>query len=670
MNIVFANPGSRRRLLVAATLIPCAFIMTGCDDDSDGDSPPDSATLTGTFVDSPVSGLNVSGTETPAGTTNENGQFSYQQGETLTFSIGELSLGSAIGADTVTPLDVASGASSTADPQVVNRLVLLQSLDADGDLNNGIQITQAIRDAVSANAGSLDFGFSESDFSDALSPVITSLEALEAFTDTDPQPRSVVSASDATGHFARSTSPRLVVETDTGAVRGFEAAPDTWQFLGIPYARPPLGHLRWQPPQPMEPWEGVREAVSWSDQSAQNPALQAFGEGGMSEDSLYLNVTAPKEADGLPVMVWFHGGGFTSLTGNTVPFNNPDALVSKGVVQVAVNHRLGPFGYIAHPDLSQESGYGGSGNYGQMDLVAALEWVQDNIREFGGDPDNVTIFGESGGGRKVLSLMASPKAAGLFHKAISQSGTLYPDTRSLEDAEAIGEQLQSQLAVSSLAEMRAAPWTDVVTAAASLAPYTNVDNAYLPTTERIVFESGNQNDVPFMFLINTNDTPDPTQTVIDVFPWMEPLSSSPFYATLFSHQPSGWKARGVEAYHAAELAYVFNMPQSVVTHYRLGLVIDPATGESLDIGDLNGNGVTGSEGDPADIFVSAGFDQADSEVIERMLTIWTNFAKTGDPGIPGTLEYPQYDAAAQQYVEIGAETEVKSGLSSVLDEDE
>src|SRR5690554_5998334 len=128
----------------------------------------------------------------------------------------------------------------------------------------------------------------------------------------------------------------------------------------------------------------------------------------MSEDSLYLNVTAPKNADKLPVMVWFHGGGFTSLTCNTRPFNNPEALASKGVVQVSVNHRLGPFGYIAHPDLSAESGYNGSGNYGQMDLIAALEWVQDNIAAFGGDPDNVTIFGESGGGRKVLSLMASP----------------------------------------------------------------------------------------------------------------------------------------------------------------------------------------------------------------------------------------------------------------------
>lgn len=665
MNNHNPNTGPYRRTLLVAALTPILVSLGGCGDDDDSSAD----TRTGTFVDSAVTGLDYSGEETAAALTNSNGQFRYREGETITFAIGDLSLGTATGASVVTPIDITSGAIDATDPRVSNRLVLLQTLDADGDLNNGIQITDAIRAGVSASSDILDFELSPEDFSVALAPVVAALEAEEAFTDTDPQPRTVVSASDAEEHFSRSTSARYVVETTGGELRGFEADPNTWQFLGIPYAQPPVGDLRWRPPQPLQPWDGVREAVSWSDQAAQNPALQRFGEGGMSEDSLYLNVTAPKEAEGLPVMVWFHGGGFTSLTGNTKPFNNPGALVTKGVVQVAVNHRLGPFGYIAHPDLSAESGYGGSGNYGQMDLIAALEWVRANIEAFGGDPANVTIFGESGGGRKVLSLMASPEAEGLFHKAISQSGTLYPDTRSLADAEAIGEQLQSGLGASSLAEMRDASWTEVVTASAALTPYTNVDNFYLPHTERVSFESGNQNDVPFMFLINTNDTPDPTETVIDVFPWMAPLNTSAMYATLFSHQPAGWKARGVEAYHAAELAYVFNMPQSVITHYQLGLVIDPATGESLEIGDLNGNGVSGSDGDPADIFASAGFNDTDGEVIDRMLTIWTNFAKTGDPSITGEVEYPLYDAATQSYVEIGAEAVVQSGLADALAQD-
>src|SRR5690606_31638547 len=191
---------------------------------------------------------------------------------------------------------------------------------------------------------------------------------------------------------------------------------------------------------------------------------------------------------------WFHGGGFTALTSNTHPFNNPKALASKGIVQVSVNHRLGPFGYIAHPDLSAESGYGGSGNYGQMDLVAALKWVQANIEAFGGNPGNVTIFGESGGGRKVLSLISSPQAAGLFHRAISQSGTLHPDTLHLASAEATGVQIQQNLNAASLAEMRERTWMEVVAAAATLVPYTNIDNHYLPYAEREAFESASQND--------------------------------------------------------------------------------------------------------------------------------------------------------------------------------
>lgn len=660
---------SARSALLAVSLSPFILPLTGClDGSSDSDDDEDKASRTGVFVDSAVAGLDYSGETTGGGMTSQQGEFSYVDGERLTFSIGKLELGSAQGSDILTPLSITDGAADATDQRVTNMLVLLQSLDADGDHNNGIQLNEPIRDEVSLSAGSIHLDQSPEDFNAALVPLLARLEAADAFSDTDPRPRRATSVADALEHFSRSTSPRKVVETTSGQLRGFEADASAWQFLGVPYAQPPLGDLRWKAPQPVSPWEGIRDAISWSDQAAQNPALERFGEGGMSEDSLYLNITAPKDGDGLPVMVWFHGGGFTSLTSNTKPFNNPKALVSKGVVQVSVNQRLGPFGYIAHPELSAESGYGGSGNYGQMDLIMALEWVRDNIAAFGGDPSNVTIFGESGGGRKVLSLMASPKAAGLFHKAISQSGTLIPDTRSLGAAEAIGTQLQTGLNAASLEEMRSSSWLEVVRAAANLVPYTNVDNHYLPTTERVSFETDADNDVPFMFTINTNDTPDPIETVKEVFPWMAPLNSESTYATLFSHQPAGWKARGVTAYHGAELAYMFNMPESVITHHLLGLVIDPATGESLVIGDLNGNGVAGSAGDPADIFASAGFDGTDEQVIERMLTIWTNFAKTGDPSIPGELEYPLYEAAAQQYVDLSDVAEVKTDIGEVFAE--
>ena len=658
----------RLRAGLAASLPLILLSLTGCGGSSSSDPDPAPVSRTGTFGSTAVSGLHYQSGDAATRTTDERGRFLYTGNQKVLFSIGDLSLGEAPGAENVTVLGISGGAASTNEPDVTNKLILLQTLDADGDLNNGIQLTEQIQDAVSANAGDLDFEQPTADFTAALQNVVTSLESAGAFPDTDPRARALTTAGDALEQFECASSPRRVVDTADGKLSGFEADDHTWQFLGIPYAQPPLGDLRWRAPQPVAPWDEVRDATAWSDQAAQNAALERFGEGGMSEDSLYLNVTAPKDADGLPVMVWFHGGGFTALTSNTKPFNNPEAVASKGVVQVSVNHRLGPFGYIAHPGLSAESGYNGSGNYGQMDLIAALEWVQENIAAFGGDADNVTIFGESGGGRKVLSLMASPEASGLFHRAISQSGTLIPDTRSLANAEAIGSELQTNLGAASVTEMREKSWQDVVAAAATLVPYTNVDNHYLPYTERVAFESGNQNDVPFMFSINANDTPDPTNTAINVFPWMAPLCSANHYATYFTHQPAGWKAQGVEAYHAAELAYVFNMPESVITHHLLGLVIDPATGDSLEIGDLNGNGVTGSQGDPVDIFASAGFDATDQQVIDRMLTIWTNFAKTGDPSIDGDIDYPLYDAATESYVEISADAEIKAGLGDVLND--
>lgn len=665
MKLRVFNQSAARATLLTCALAPLALSLSGCLGGSSSSSS-DAGNLTGTFVDSPVSGLDYLGSSTPAGQTNENGEFTYVAGENISFSIGDLELGSTAGAAIVTPLNVTEGAETAADQRVTNKLILLQTLDADGDLNNGIQLTDAIRAEVSMNANSILFDQTPEDFRTSLGPLLDDLKAAGVFSDSAIRTRTVVTASKALAHFERSTSPRTLVTTSTGELRGFEADENHWQFLAIPYAKPPVGDLRWRPPVKPEPWSGVRDAVAWSDQAAQNPALQRFGEGGMSEDSLYLNVTAPKDASDLPVMVWFHGGGFTALTANTQPFNNPRAVVTKDVVQVSVNHRLGPFGYIAHPEMSAESGYNGSGNYGQMDLVMALEWVRDNIEAFGGNPDNVTIFGESGGGRKVLSLMASPQGEGLFHRAISQSGTLIPDTRSLAAAEAIGTELQTRLNAESLAEMREKSWLQVVQGAATLVPYTNVDNFYQPTTERESFQSGNQNDVPFMFSINTNDTPDPTSTAINVFPWMEPLSDAPHYAVLFSHQPAGWKARGVEAYHAAELAYLFNAPESVITHYLLGLVIDPATGSSLVIGDLNGNGVSGSRGDPDDIFTSAGFDATDEQVIDRMMTIWTNFARTGDPSIPGELDFPEYTAQTETYVELSDTAEIKDNLSDVI----
>lgn len=219
------------------------------------------------------------------------------------------------------------------------------------------------------------------------------------------------------------------IKLDTGYISGTVAGQpgrEVYVYRGIPYAAPPVGDLRWKPPQPEASWSGIRECTKFSIQAAQYPDVHASDKMKKlpsSEDCLYLNVMTPakKATDKLPVMVWFHGGGTRYGNGNS-PISNNLGLPRHGVVIVTINHRLGILGLFAHPLISQESPRGVSGNYLFLDLIASLEWVKRNIAAFGGDPDNVTIFGQSGGGLKVAALLASPLAGGLFHRAIVQSG--------------------------------------------------------------------------------------------------------------------------------------------------------------------------------------------------------------------------------------------------------
>ena len=625
---------------------------------------------TGVFMNCPVAGLTYRTTfhnQMLTLQTTDEGGFYCDKDKTITFSIGSLVLGSVVAKSLITPLDLLPGAMSAKDRRAANMLAFIHTLDQDADLNNGIQISCAISEIVTAHAGAIDFDRETKSFASdpGLKVLLAALNAANVFSGPDPRPRTLQSASAAVELFTRSMSERKVIETQYGSVKGFAANDTTWQWLGIPYARPPLGDLRWKPPVEPEPWQGVRDAVAWSDQAAQDPRLQRFGEGGMSEDCLHLNITAPRDARNLPVMVWFHGGFVTILTSNTKSFNNPASLTTRGVVLVTVNQRLGAFGYVAHPLLSKESGYNGSGNYGQMDLIAALTWIKNNIERFGGDPGNVTVFGESGGGRKILSLMASPLAAGLFHKAISESGSLIPDTRSLAEAEAIGTALSEKLSARTLEELRSRNWMEIVTAASTVVPYMNVDGYYLPHTERAAFESHTHNDIPFMIVVNANDEPYPIATLKNVFPWMSDHTSQNYYACIFSKVPAGWESQGVKAYHCDELTYVFNDPASVIEHYLLNTVIDPATGKSLVIGDLNGNGISGSAGDIADILASAGWSAEDSAVAETAMTVWTNFAKTGVPGTDD-FTFPAYTRANDTYVDFGSALTVRTGLSKVF----
>ena len=228
--------------------------------------------------------------------------------------------------------------------------------------------------------------------------------------------------------FAKSTEglPETIA-IDSGKISGLALGEnkDVRSFKGIPYAKPPIGPLRWKPPQAVEAWEGVRECSAYGPACLQPDIFGKWGIdfGELSEDCLYLNVWTPvKNTDEkLPVMMWIHGGGNVAGASQH-PSNDGEELARLGAVVVSINHRLGIFGYLAHPLLSKESPHGVSGNYGLFDMIAALKWIQRNIKAFSGDPDRVTIFGESAGGRNVCTLMASPLAKGLFHRAITESG--------------------------------------------------------------------------------------------------------------------------------------------------------------------------------------------------------------------------------------------------------
>lgn len=669
-----------RSALVSLAVAPMVLSLTGCfsgssSSSSGGASPPGAPgqqLLTGTFVDSPVAGLDYRGTDSEPARTDSEGQFQYREGDTITFSIGDLELGSAIGAEVVTPLDIVSGAGGAGDQRVTNILTLLQTLDVDGDLNNGIQLTDQIRDEVSSNAGMLTLDQAPNDFRQSLEPIVESLHEEGLFTDLDPRPRRVVDPEEAIEHFNRSTGERITVSTAGGELRGFAANERTWQFLGIPYAQPPVGDLRWRPPVQAEPWEGVREAISWANQAAQDPSLEAINNGGMSEDSLYLNITMPRGAEDLPVMVWFHGGAFTILSGNSDMYNNPNSLTEKDVVLVTVNHRLGPFGYIAHPLLSEESGYEGSGNYGQMDLVMALEWVRDNIEAFGGDPDNVTIFGQSGGGGKVYSLMNSPLATGLFHKAIVMAGASPLDptslpSDSLAESEAVGAALFDRVGVSTLEEARALPWTAFTDADRQndiprQVYRPNVDYYYQPKTSYQNVVDGMPSDVPLMSGVTSGDY-DTLRAALPI--WLRQRSDayqSNQYIYRFSRVPEGWRELGLLSCHGCELSYLFNYPRGMVSNFQLGLVLTPE-GNRPVIGDLNNNGVTGTQGDPEDILTSMRYGESDEAVADLMMTMFSNFARTGDPSVAG-LAWPPYTNANDTYVEIGPDTTatVETGL--------
>jgi len=303
------------------------------------------------------------------------------------------------------------------------------------------------------------------------------------------------------------------VRTTGGLVSGVPGSdPAVTVFKGIPYAAPPVGDLRWRPPQPPPAWQGVRKAAEFSPSCIQliveerKPWTYEFmTHNQISEDCLYLNVWTPAKsaAERLPVFFWIHGGG--NVEGSAaVPIYDGEALARRGVVVVTINYRLGVFGFLAHPELSAESGRGVSGNYGTLDQIAALRWVHENIAAFGGDPNRIAIAGQSAGSRGVHNLMVSPLARGLFQRAIAQSGSgIVPNNRALRLAatEQQGVKFAESKGARSIKELRAMPWEKVeagtrVGSTSSFQPV--IDGWVIPDDHNAIFRAGKQNDVPVL----------------------------------------------------------------------------------------------------------------------------------------------------------------------------
>ena len=302
-----------------------------------------------------------------------------------------------------------------------------------------------------------------------------------------------------------------VVETGSGPLRGLaHDGVESWR--GVPYAAPPVGDLRWRPPGEPKPWTEVRDAQEYGPVCPQAPAktMSDAPDGGRSsEDCLTLNVHRPVGEDtGLPVMVWLHGGGFAFGAGSQVLYNSPE-LVRRGVVLVTLNYRLGALGFMAHPAL-QEDGER-IGNFALLDTIAALQWVQDNIGEFGGDAAKITIFGESAGGIAVNALMAAPEARGLFAGAISQSGFGREESLPWEDALALGKRAREPLAGADATaeELRALDADELMGVSTgvlgALAP---VADDVLPRSVAATFAAGDEADVPYVVGATDSEIPD------------------------------------------------------------------------------------------------------------------------------------------------------------------
>jgi para-nitrobenzyl esterase len=485
-----------------------------------------------------------------------------------------------------------------------------------------------------------------------------------------------------------------LVKIDSGSLRGI-AVQSSIAFRGIPYAQPPVGDLRWQPPQPPQPWQGVREASQPGTTCTQRksgltpffaPMAQAYGSNfeqppiQSSEDCLYLDVWVPEwpVKRALPVMVWLHGGSNTVGSGTQSSYDGV-ALTRHGVLLVTLNYRLGVMGFFSHPELTAESAHHSSGNYGLLDQLAALSWVKRNIAQFGGDPNNVTLFGESAGAIDTARLMTSPLAAGLFKRAISESGPSFDVGQTLSQAEtfgvAVGELAPGDAKSTALKKLRALPAADVETlvAKAKTTLPTDItaataDGWVLPMSPQRAFLSGSIQKVDFMIGLNKREfsafrlsaaaaakasgrpaaDTGGLKKIADLarpyFGGWTNAAIAVYFGKIVLNKNAGLDASANDLIGACPVGAMASLTEAAgqrVFVYRFDRSV-PGKGEA-ELGafhSLEVPYVFGALNDREWQWLPANAD--DVALSDLMQVYWTNFAKTGNPNAPGLPNWPSW----------------------------
>jgi para-nitrobenzyl esterase len=467
--------------------------------------------------------------------------------------------------------------------------------------------------------------------------------------------------------------PSLIVKVTGGQVRGTLLASGGAVFKGIPYAAPPVGQRRWREPMPVVPWAGVRDATEFGAMCAQTSIFIRGAAESSKEDCLFLNVWTPEwpAKSRKPVMVWVHGGGNFAGVGYD-PTTDGEPLARRGVVLVSFNYRLGSFGFFAHPELTRESPHHTSGNQGLLDQVAALKWVRDNISRFGGDPSNVTIFGESAGSLDVSVLMTVPAARGSFRRVIGESGAviLVGDPLDLRDAERRGEMFASRWPVrpgASLSQLRAVSTSDILAAEPNYLREVppnlgiTVDGYVLPRAPASVFAVGAEHPVALMLGSNARERIPGTMPPANLPAAIDEMygrlgerakrlyvgDRDPLYGTSADQWATDTSFRCAAVsqlmWHAAAGHPSFEFEFARVAPGREAVGVTHAAEVSYVFGTFNRPGVIGME--------RATPNAIDAQVSDAMQQYWTNFAKRGDPNGERLPAWPRFDASSRRFLQ-------------------